>query len=231
MRIIPLLLVALLFGCSIAVPTARACGPLTARPDVIATGMVRWTWGSPESPTANQDFVGPGIYVQTISVTGLSGTYSQLQFGADVLGEYPAAWSMLFVPPYQNCQGQPAFGAVPVVAGTEVIPGATLDVMTLMPVCWPSTLSLQAAVTFNPPFTFDPSKRYGVATLSFDHSASVVGTADAAHCGGADAGMCFNLYCNVGTVELPALTWQHGACVNPTATRTSTWGALKQTYR
>jgi hypothetical protein len=59
----------------------------------------------------------------------------------------------------------------------------------------------------------------------------VVGTADATHCGGADVGLRLVVSSDAGAVELPSLTWQNGACVNPTETHAPTWGALKQVYR
>ena len=121
---------------------------------------------------------------------------------------------------------------MPGVAGTDAIPGATLDVQTQMPVCWPRTLMIEVVLTLNPPFTFDPSKRYGIATLSYDHPASVAGpAADATHCGRADVGLCLVPAGNVGSFELPLLTWQRGACSGPTKTRAGTWGPLKQAYR
>ena len=182
MRIVPLLLVALFAEAITTASTARACGPLGKQLPSAGSGTVRWTWGAADAPAANQNFAGPGTYTQTISVTGLSGTFSQLDFGAEVLGEYPAAWSMLFVPPYFNCVGQPGLSFAAGAVGTESIPGAAVSFMSQMPVCWPSTLQMVVTVTLDPPFTFDPAKRYGIATLSYDHSASVTGPGDATHC-------------------------------------------------
>jgi len=233
MRTVPLLLVALLAGASLSAATADACGPLMAMRTAASAGTVRWTWGSPEALTANQDFTGPGVYTQTISVTGLAGTLNGLTLQADVRGDYPAAWAMLFFPPFSDCQGHPALSAVPTVAGAEVIPGATVSVMSEMPVCWPPALFVLVTVLFDPPFTFDPAKRYGLATLSFDHSASVTGAGDATHCGGADVGLCFKLGSSEGMPEQPALTWQGGGaeCAGLTPSRRTTWGTVKQIYR
>jgi hypothetical protein len=238
MRNVPLLLVALLAGLATtpAATHARsiACGSPTVARVATGTATVRWTWGSAEALTTNQDFAGPGVYTQTVSVTGLSGTIGSLELSADVRGDYPAAWSMLFVPPNANCLGHPALSAVPLVAGTEVVPGASVAVGSDMALCIPPVVVLHASVTIDPPFTFDPSKRYGLATLSFDHSASVIGAGDASHCGGAETGLCFVLWPGqAGTPELPALTWQGGgeACTGFVPTRATTWGAVKQIYR
>ena len=238
MRNVPLLLVALLTGLATTPATAHsrsiACGSPTVALPATGTATVRWTWGSAEILTADQDFTGPGVYTQTVSVTGLSGTIGTLELQAGVRGDFPVAWSMLFVPPYADCLGHPALSAVPLVAGTEALPGASIAVRSDMPVCIPSVLVLDVTVTIDPPFTFDPSKRYGLATLSFDHSASVTGAGDASHCGGAETGLCFVLWTGAaGTPELPALAWQGGgeACAGILPTRATTWGAVKQIYR
>jgi hypothetical protein len=233
MRIAPLLLVALLAGSALAATTADACGPLLSQ---LPTGpaLVRWTWGSPAAPVSNQDFAGPGIYTQTISATGLSGTYSQFEATATLPAwNIPAAWSMLYMEPYADCQGHPSVTVVPVVAGTEAIPGATASFLSSMPVCWPPVIVIDVMVTFAAPVTFDPAMRYGIATLSFDLSASVTGPGDATHCGGAEAGVCFTgLGSTAGMVEWPALTWQGSdACIKATPARATAWGALKQIYR
>ena len=238
MRNVPLLLVVLFAGLATTPATAHArsitCGSPTVALSATGTATVRWTWGSAEVLTANQDFAGPGVYTQTVSVTGLSGTIGTLELAAEVRGDFPAAWSMLFGPPYANCLGHPALSVVPLVAGTEVVPGASVAVRTDMTVCFPPSVILVATITIDPPFAFDPARRYGLATLSFDHSASVTGAEDASHCGGAETGLCFVLgSAGAGAPELAALTWQGGgeACVGFVPARATTWRAVKQIYR
>ncbi len=230
MRLVPLLSAALLAGLA-----GLATNPAASAPSV------RWVWGPPGALTANQDFAGPAVYTQTLSVTGVSGTVGWLHFGAFTGGGvspgFPPAWWMLKAPTGLDCQGRPSLSASPFVTGTEPVPDLVATVQASAGLTDPIHGYVEVYAVIDPPFAFDPDKRYGIATLRFDHAASVAGAGDATHCGGADAPMCFlMLGGNAGTQELandvPLLSWQGAeGCVGVVPVRRSSWGEVKLIYR
>ncbi len=210
--------------------------------------VLRYTWGDPDAVRTEQSFAGPGVYRQTVSVTGLSGSVEEfwVDLSTGRCWGRPDAWAALCGFDGLDCAGRTGFLTwTPAVAGCAVIPGLTLGVGASGRVTDPNGI-LFIHATIDPPLVADPGTRYAIATLSFDHSYSVSGGGDATHCGSADGPFCFGVQRAAFKVLTPdgydwiipdyeehALSWQStaGACFDAVPARGSSWGRLKTMYR
>jgi len=90
----------------------------------------------------------------------------------------------------------------------------------------------------------DPTKRYFLARIRFDHTKSVPGeTVPEVNCGGFEQSMCFKLsqaqyllqddtVRDFGRQGVPTLSFNSpAACVGATPVQPTTWGRLRDTYR
>jgi hypothetical protein len=219
-----------------------------------ATPIVRYTWGTPAALVVDQPWAGPGLYTQSITVTGLSGLVSA--FDVTIAnGPFGArAWLALFSPfplnpPTPDCLGGPGFEIDPVVPGATTIPGGTVTALVSsgpVSITTPVIVStIRLHVDIVPPLVADPAGRYAIATLLFHHERSEAGTSGSL-CGGADEPHCFALIAVSrvgGGVTTPLaqenglLSWQGAGlrtadCLRlATPTHGSTWGELKVRYR
>jgi len=112
---------------------------------------------------------------------------------------------------------------------------------------WPATnMRLVLAIVYRPGSPgADPSKRYFLARIRFDHTKSVVGdSAPWGSCGGLEQSMCFKLgdaqYAgqddivrNFGrSTPTPTLSFNSvAACVGATPAHATTWGWIRGAYR
>ena len=212
--------------------------------------VLRHTWGDPSGVTVNQDWSGPHVYTQTLSISGLAGNVSRIHLTVltDIYGA-PAAWSMTLrgATPAPDCRGAAAFTASPTVAGAQTIPGMTLSVAgSWFDLAGPRPrIEVDAGIA--PPLAADPAMRYALATLGFDHAHSVTGDGGGTACGGAELPFCFvvgtaDIYhaapdytVERATVEPGVLTWQnadgHVDCLQAVPAKATTWGRLKAIYR
>ncbi len=210
--------------------------------------VLRYTWGDPDAVKTEQSFTGPGVYRQTVSITGLAGTVEELwvSLATGRCWGRPDAWAALCLFDGLDCVGRTGFFVwTPAVTGCAPIPGLTLEVYANGHVTDPRG-SIFIHATIDPPLVADPGTRYAIATLSYDHSYSVEGEGDAAHCGSAEAPFCFGVdgaqfrlvtpggFTNVvPDYEEHALAWQStaGWCFDAVPARPSSWGRLKTMYR
>lgn len=209
--------------------------------------VLRYTWGDPDAVRPEQWFTGPGVYQQTLSVTGLSGSVEEFSVGI-VFGScwvVPGIWPSLCRDEH-DCAGRTGFFTwTHAVAGSAPIPGLTLEIYpfgaTTHPFGW---VSIHGRI--DPPLVAEPGTRYAIATISFDHSYSVTGEGDSVHCGGYETPFCFSLegaefqmsapggfVTVVPDYETYALGWQRtgATCPNAVPARSSSWGRLKTMYR
>jgi hypothetical protein len=219
-----------------------------------AASSARYTWGSAAAVTVDQEFGGPGVYTQTLSAAGLSGTITGFHLFISTGPTFWSAWHCLtmaqFAPNGQrfggtDCHGIQVFSISPLVAGATAIPGLTLSGDAGANPGSPVDGWISIDGTIDPPFTADPAVRYGLVTFAFDHSSSVIGPGDATHCGDADRVLCFFLQSGSlrrsdssteGMVpENATLSWQNPAgtldCSTATPAQGTTWGRLKSIYR
>ena len=213
---------------------------------VHAAPILDYTWGDPPGLVVNQDWSGPHAYTQTLSMTGMSGTVTQVHVSVMTKSHNPPlAWTMTTsgATPAPDCLGSPAFTATTTVAGAQGVPGATLSVTGELVSPWPR---IEVDVRFDPPLVADPAVRYALATLRFDHANSVPGESTPAACGGADRPFCFvtawagvthgapDYTLEYATTDAGILTWQGAdemGCLGAIPTRPTTWGKLKTIFR
>ncbi len=209
-----------------------------------AEPVLRYTWGDASGLVVNQSWSGPHTYTQTLSATGLTGQVSRVELRLWTNVVTPPAWWMTVngVAPASDCAGHPAFLASPDAAGAQTIPGATVSaegwyryVTSIRP--W-----MYVTVAIDPPLAADPGVRYGLATLTYDHTNSALGPTGP--CADADKPYCFVvIYADVlvdgtwqtPTLEAGTLSWQNESgetdCWMVVPARPTTWGRLKAIYR
>ncbi len=210
-----------------------------------ATPVLRYTWGDASGVVVNQNWSGPHTYTQTLSATGLTGQVSRVELFLWTNLATPAAWRMTIMgpAPATDCMGYSAFFASPDAAGAQSVPGVTVSAEG-----WGSYVTtpirpwMSVVVAIDPPLAADPGVRYGLATLTYDHTNSALGpTGPCAH---AETPFCFVvIYAGVladdtwqvPTLEAGTLSWQNegGAtdCWMVVPARPTTWGRLKAIYR
>ncbi len=136
---------------------------LTAIP-AAAELVALYNWDRCEPFVRNRDYEGPGLYTQTLSITGLPANIQLFVLSVEVNTGYQTAWG--FFP--RGCPGPSGLVARPFVADCDTIPG--LDVLA----GWSrgedaGTDELSFSFRFDPTFVPDPLRRYGLATITFDH--------------------------------------------------------------
>jgi hypothetical protein len=236
------------------IPGIASLALLVVAASARATPTFRYTWGPATLSQPNQDWMGPGAYDQTLSVTGVSGTLSSIRV---VIADGPAnlgAWKQLFpgsppvAPPRPDCNGGIGFDVSQAVTGATAIPGATLDVrvgsdyLSITDRRVRGTISVN--LTVSPPLALDGTTRYAIGTLVHNLANAVPGFVSPT-CFGADEPFCFVCLGAAAVIdgistemlqESPVVSWQIGAnspnCFAlATAARASSWGSLKMRYR
>lgn len=203
-----------------------------------AAPLVRYNWDRCEPFVRNRDYEGPGVYAQTLSITGVPAGTTRLFFSIDVLvGWWYRAWEFYS----GGCAGPARLTVVPGVAGCDSIPGLAVVIGEMSQVYDYGANVLTVDCVLDPSFVPDPARRYGVVTIAFDHELAETA------CEGATAPLCFVLgggfYEAAGTLDLVVLendrlTWNDHApepdCsprMPPLPVRQSTWGWVKSLYR
>jgi hypothetical protein len=208
---------------------------LTAIP-AAAAPIARYNWDRDEPFVRNRDYEGPGVYTQTLSITGLPAGTNFLSFEIEVNVGRETAWRF----DTWGCPKPTRLVAHPIVADCDTMPG--LDVLAY----WShpddgATDNLSLLILMDPAFVPDPLKRYGLATITFDHELAET------DCFGATSPLCFQilgLY-RVGNTfdivpeEHDRLTWNDSSAepdCRPhregfVPARPSSWGRVKSLYR
>ena len=242
-----------------------------ARP---AAASLEASWGSACTPIVTDRLLPAGATQSRLffSVTGLSGTVQAFQFRF--------SYGSRFSPDYPNCGafvvpdawrfdldgcGGPSLVQIKLTARDVACPhifppgGAEVTKITYDPLVSQATIII--AQSFLTAVTADPSIRYHLADLLFDHTLAVNGPGSPPNtCGGFEAPICFTLQggeydahgdCEPsdGGVYLDANGVEHSfgpypnviatfrtdaasvACDGATPARPTTWGALRAQYR
>jgi hypothetical protein len=193
-------------------------------------------WDRCEPFVRNRDFEGPGVYTQTLSITGLPPGTKSLSFDVDLNTWYLTAWE--FFP--GGCAGPTRLAASPYVAGCDTIPGLEALVQCVRP--WDSgTDNLVLLFLMDPAFVADSQRRYGLATITFDLGLSQ------SECYPANDPLCFRVGPGIAITvddliimfpEHDLLTWNDGSDVpdcrprrQGLAVHSSSWGRVKAHYR
>lgn len=204
----------------------------------ISLGPYTWlSWATCEPQTLNQNFTGPGIYDLVVAARDLppttSGHDSQIQvlFNGDFTPALPDAWR------FDNggCQGPSRLQAEPVaVGGCPALLGANAVTHFSYTIA-PNGPELDLTATYDD-LASDPSARYVLWRIRFDHSNSIAGSdSNPTTCDGAETGLQFELRSQVflgngGQLDAPggSALWQGGP---PVRAQQTTWGHLKGLYR
>jgi len=206
---------------------------IPAAPDPV----FRYSWDPSEPFVHNRDYQGPGLYTQTLSITGLPAGTKSMSISIEVNTPRLTAWG--FFP--GGCPGPSRLAARPFVAGCDTIPG--LDVLAQ----WlrsddGATDDLYLLLHLDPAFVPDPLQRYGLATITFDHQLAET------DCFFGPDSLCFlfgvGVYQTLDRIDVAfadhdRLTWNHSSAVpdcSPqrqgfVAARPSSWGRVKSLYR
>lgn len=205
-----------------------------------AAPTIRYNWDRCEPFVRNQDYAGPGVYAQTLSITGLPAGTTWLLLSIDVLvAPWYRAWEF-----YDGgCAGAARLAVVPRVAGCDSIPGLAVAIAQLTHPYDYGANRIEIECVLDTSFAPDPSRRYGVVTIAFDHELAET------NCEGASAPLCFlflpgsAVYLAAGTYDIVApendrLTWNDHSLepdcslrMTPLPVRQSTWGQVKVLYR
>jgi hypothetical protein len=199
-----------------------------------ADPIVHYNWDRDEPFVRNKNYEGPGIYTQTLSITGLPpGSKS---FALDVLvnSSHNTSWDFF---PF-GCAGPTRLGARPFVADCDTIPGLEAHAQYLH--LWDSGADeLYLLFSLDPAFVADPQRRYGLATITFDLQVYEA-------CIPPIEPLCFMIGPGVILTvdsfvifypEHDRLTWNDASDVpdcrarRPSAVRPSSWGRVKALYR
>lgn len=201
-----------------------------------AAGSLRYSWDDCAPLVLDREFTGPGDYVQTLSVTGLTQPLTSFQVDVVVAASQPDAWQFYDF----GCQGSSRLTVTTTAAGCGSVPGLAVTA-GMYPGVTDHRLHITISGTAPAGPAPDPSARYALARLNFDHSASVAGlSAPPGKCAGADFLQCFGIeYATLNgsapVLENGTLTWNlpsaPGVCPIPVATHAATWGRLKAIYR
>ena len=202
-----------------------------------ATPSLRYSWDDCNPLVLDREFTGPGHYVQTLSVTGLTQPLTLFKVTVMIGPSWPDAWRFDSF----GCQGSSRLTVTTTAAGCDTVPGLAVTVQMHAGVTEGRFIDISGvAPAGRAP---DASARYVLARLDFDHSASVAGSsAPPGNCAGADFLFCFGIeYASLnGGAEDPVLengmlTWNvpatPGLCPFRVPTRAATWGRLKAIYR
>jgi hypothetical protein len=202
-----------------------------------ATPSLRYSWDDCDPLVLDREFTGPQHYVQTLSVTGLTQPLTVFRVIVVFGPSWPDAWRFDDL----GCQGSSRLTATTTAAGCESVPSLTVTVSMHAGVTEGRFIEISGVAPAGP--APDPSARYALVRLDFDHSASIAGSsAPPGKCAGADFSECFGIESASlnGSFEDPVLengmlTWNvpstPGVCPFRVATRAATWGRLKAIYR
>jgi hypothetical protein len=198
--------------------------------------IARYNWDRCEPFVRNRDFEGPGVYTQTLSITGVPAGTTRLVFAIDLyVDERYQAWEFYT----GGCAGPARLTVASGAGGCDSIPGLAVRFAEMYkPADYTATV-LEFECVLDASFVPDPARRYGIVTIRFDHELS--GTA----CHGETAPLCFEIagfYAAAGTFggveqENGRLTWNDHAtepdCSSriPSPVRPSSWGRVKALYR
>lgn len=201
-----------------------------------ADPIIRYNWDRSEPFVRNRDYEGPGLYTQTLSITGLPAGIKSLVVSIEVNVGWQTAWD--FLP--RRCAGPERLGARPFVAECDTIPGIGVLAQWQRPYDAPMD-DLYLLFQFDAAFVPDPDARYGLATITFDHELAET------DCYGAAVPLCFLLgagFYKTGDAwgfaypEHDRLTWNDSSAVPDCAprrqglpARPSSWGSVKSLYR
>jgi hypothetical protein len=216
-----------------------------------AAPVLRYSWDNCDPLIPRRDFAAPALYSQTISALGLEGPVEHftLLIGLKTYGYHPMsypAWQFQDLWPscFECCQ--PTGRVSTLLEGTtcDTIPGLHVSAIYRLnpapPLAW---LWIEGVATGS--FTPDPTRRYTLARIAFDHSGSGVGFgAPAGTCGAAEMPLLFE----IGEFELngvdqrPLATWENclltwnwswsaANCPLVVPVRNRTWGQIKTLYR
>jgi len=200
-------------------------------------GQWRLSWGTCSPQVSNQDFHGPDVYSLDLSFTGISSPNVGHDTNITIRPSVPDAWRF----DVAGCQTLDGIGAVssalgkscPAMIGTHPLSILAYNID-------PSgSATLRLACTYDT-FTPDPSKRYVVWKISFNHQYSVLGSdADPNTCDGAGLKLEFFAWPSIllasnrtvaptpEPLDMP-VTWNGDT---PVRTQVTTWGRLKSLYR
>jgi len=206
-----------------------------------AVPSIRYSWDACDPVVLDHEFVGPGHYVQTLSVTGLVLPFTSFEAHIAIGPGLLSAWAF-----YNGaCQGAGRMTVSTAAGGCQTIPGL-LVTANVVPGLTDPTAHLYVTASVPAGFTPDPTARYTLLRIDFDHTATTTGSLDPpGHCGSGDLPYCFgiesmaiNAHSLPGRdfdVENGVLTWNlastPGQCPFRVAVRPSTWGRLKSIYR
>jgi hypothetical protein len=222
-----------------------------AVPDAHGAGTFRYTWGDATAFRSNQNFVGPQVYEQTFSVTGLSGTITDFIMGVRVRRTHTVVWEPFFSPgfsplPHSDClESGPRFTVSFGASGATTVPVTNLSAITWFRTGNENFAQLRVTGTFDPPLVADPATRYGLFTLTYDLTNAAGPTGIPGTCGGADQPFCFLGFGqvvrpltppeNLDVSDSPVLSWQNSSgtidCQMATPAVPSSWGRVKVLYR
>jgi hypothetical protein len=220
------------------VPCALALAANAATADPV----VRASWGDCAPLVVNQDWSGPGSYVQVFSATGLGSGVQTVLIAVEDAALVPA-WDFsdgFNVPVACHPASAVTLGAL----GTSCPPAAVVETRYARNVYLtrPYRGGYFVSVTLDPEATHDPGVRYTLARLAFDHTQSVTGTAGPGQCGGAETPLCMSMAVLAGSsfnflqqvpMEVDYLKWQGfsaGQCPLAVPSRATTWGQIKSQY-
>jgi hypothetical protein len=146
-----------------------------------ATPSLRYSWDDCAPLVLDREFSGPQHYVQTLSVTGLTQPLTVFRVLVMFGPGWPDAWRFDGV----GCQGSSRLAVTTTAAGCDNVPGLAVTVLMYAGVTEGRFIEISGFAPAGP--APDPSTRYVLARLDFDHSASVAGaSAPPGSCAGAD---------------------------------------------
>ena len=217
--------------------------------NVHALPAVRVGWDDCNAPLTDRAWSGPGSYTIVVSGLGFAGSYQRFdaQFEFFPRRVVPA-WDFSTYDYWGTtpCQGPTRLAIANSGDGCPAWPATQLEAqMWEGSLTGPAPTLIGAHVRFDPAFLADPSQRYTLFKLVFDHAHSVAGAGGPGTCGQVEEPMCVNLVDSSllgGTgqpeefaFERSFVTWQDPAnttnCPGATPVRAKTWGAIKATYR
>lgn len=218
--------------------TALVAAGVTSAAIAHARPVAHYNWNDCGPFVRDQTGAGPLVYAQTFSITGLTPGTQRVTFFVTInLAPWTQAWE------FQSggCAGPGRLTASPEAAGCDAIPALAMTKVWMSLPDDAAAANLIVSCDLDPSFVPDPARRYGFATVRFDHALS--GTV----CGGEYAPMCFLLDATVlegisgiavADVEHDRLTWNDPSdepncaprLTGLPAARTS-WGRVKTVCR
>jgi hypothetical protein len=211
-----------------------------------AAPTLRYSWDDCGAVVPRRDFTGPAVYTQTVSVIGLDAPIDNftlvIGFGSQSI---PAAWAFHDLLPFFPPSCQPDGRVSMLLGGTscDTLPGMQASghySASVAPDRFFLTIDGGGAGSFTP----NPSQRYTLVRIAFNHANSVAGAGTPGSCGGADQPLQFaigDLYLN-GVDQRGRADWENCLLTWNTAwyapdcplyvpVKNRTWGQIKSMYR